>query len=483
MNRQLELFINKYVKALNEENAAIFAGAGISVPAGYVNWKLLLKDVAEELKLEIDKENDLIALAQYYANEKGGRGAINQKLIEEFTKEATLTENLQLLAELPIKFYWTTNYDKLIEKALENAHKLADAKITPQNLALSLPRRDAIVYKMHGDITLPHEAVLTKDDFESYNSKRQLFTTALQGDLVSKTFLFIGFSFDDPNLEYILSRIRILLEENQRDHYCFFKRPQISNYLKNGVQKEEAEELSKYDNLRLEYKIKDLKRYSINALLVDDYNEITEVLQAINKKIKRQNIFISGAAHEYGSWGEGNAKEFAYNLSNELAAKKYRIITGFGLGIASSVINGALTYLYSSKYRHIEEVLVMRPFPQITQSQTDLKSMWSNYRESMMEQAGIALFLFGNKLVGDEVLPSDGMIEEFELAIKSGVIPIPIGATGYTAKVLWERVNLELGRFELASSELEEAFRNLNDPTKSSKELINDVVKIANMLR
>ena len=83
---------------------------------------------------------------------------------------------------------------------------------------------------MHGDISLPHEAVLTKDDYENYNNKRQLFTTALQGDLVSKTMLFIGFSFDDPNLEYILSRIRILLGQNQRTHYCFMKQVQRDDF-------------------------------------------------------------------------------------------------------------------------------------------------------------------------------------------------------------------------------------------------------------
>ena len=50
---------------------------------------------------------------------------------------------------------------------------------------------------MHGDVERPTDAVLTKDDYERYDMKRPLFRTALQGDLISKTFLFVGFSFED----------------------------------------------------------------------------------------------------------------------------------------------------------------------------------------------------------------------------------------------------------------------------------------------
>ena len=77
----------------------------------------------------------------------------------------------------------------------------------PENLAITLSDRDAVIYKMHGDVSQVHKAVITRDDYEKYELTHSLFTTALQGDLVSKTFLFIGFSFNDPNLNYILSRI------------------------------------------------------------------------------------------------------------------------------------------------------------------------------------------------------------------------------------------------------------------------------------
>jgi hypothetical protein len=219
-----EEFKTVFVEALQENNAAIFAGAGLSRASGFADWKELLRDIAHYVGLNIDKESDLVAVAQYYCNSKRGRGSINQKLINEFyNRGAKSNENIRIIARLPIGTIWTTNYDKLIEDELHARGKTVDVKVVQENLATTIANRDVVVYKMHGDISDPAKAVITKDDYEAYTLTRQLFATALQGDLVSKTFLFLGFSFSDPNLNYILARIRILLSANQRQHFCVFK--------------------------------------------------------------------------------------------------------------------------------------------------------------------------------------------------------------------------------------------------------------------
>jgi uncharacterized protein YggL (DUF469 family) len=53
MDMQAEQFVETFVKELEEENVAIFAGAGLSVAAGYVDWKKLLQPIARELDLDI----------------------------------------------------------------------------------------------------------------------------------------------------------------------------------------------------------------------------------------------------------------------------------------------------------------------------------------------------------------------------------------------------------------------------------------------
>ncbi|MRH42056.1 hypothetical protein GH741_05125 [Aquibacillus halophilus] len=472
---KIKEFIRTYVKALNEGNAAIFAGAGLSKPAGYVNWKELMREIAEDLNLDIDMESDLIGLAQYHVNEYEGRNKINQILVEEFTKDVKTTGNHKILSDLPINTYWTTNYDKLIEANLEANNKKVDTKIVPENLSYTVPDTDAILYKMHGDSSLSHQAVLTKDDYEGYDLNRKLFSTALQGDLVSKTFLFIGFSFDDPNLSYILSRIRILLGENSRNHYCFMKRVGRDDY---GSDNE-----FRYAEIKQELKIKDLKRYKISVLLVDSYNEITEILKHIHNIVTRKNIFISGSATDFGEWGETKTYEFSTNLSKEVITNKNNIISGFGLGIGSCIIAGALEELYKNNEKRIENRLKSRPFPQVTTGGIPLKELWTKYREEMLSGVGVSIFIFGNKedKKTGEIIGANGMKEEFDISIRNGAIPIPVGATGFTAQELWEIVMSNFNNY-VGVDALKPLYESLGDKTKTESELIEIVINIVKEL-
>ena len=70
----------------------------------------------------------------------------------------------------------------------------------------------------------PADAIISKDQYEAYPLEMSAFVSALRGDLVEKTFVFIGFSFTDPNIDFILSRVRVQYEKHQRHHYCIQKK-------------------------------------------------------------------------------------------------------------------------------------------------------------------------------------------------------------------------------------------------------------------
>ncbi|WP_313190926.1 SIR2 family protein [Sphingobacterium sp.] len=480
--KQQQSFINAFVSEIKNGDAAIFAGAGFSASVGFVNWKELLRDFADELDLSIDKEHDLIAVAQYHFN-KFNRGRINNKIINEFTTIKDGTENHKILARLDIDSFWTTNYDQIIEKTLESYGKTVEKKVRNEDFGRNIKKKDATVFKMHGDKDSPNDAVLTKDDYESYNDNRELFSTALRGDLLNKTFLFIGFSFDDPNLDYILGRVKILLKGNSPAHYCFFKEISETDFDDLKKSKDENKEDFLYAKIKQDLKIENLLRYGINPILIKEYSDITIILSEVEKRVKRNNIFISGAAHQYIPYTIDDAQDLIHSLSFKLAERNYKIVSGFGVGIGSVVINGALEFKLNSNYRSLDDLLILRPFPQIQSGTKDAKEIRSNYRKDTISLAGIAIFIFGNKLEEGKVTNSDGMKEEFDLCLKNNVIPIPIGNTGSMAKELWEKVMANPDLFYPEKKELQKIIFELGKDGISKQRIIEGVIKAIDILQ
>ena len=89
-------FFRDYIKAIRDGNAALFAGAGLSRPSGFVDWKELLRPLAEDIGLKIDDEHDLTLVAQYVRNKSGNRNSINQSIMDAFNREVDLNDNVRV---------------------------------------------------------------------------------------------------------------------------------------------------------------------------------------------------------------------------------------------------------------------------------------------------------------------------------------------------------------------------------------------------
>lgn len=441
--KRVEL-IREYTRAIRGGRAAVFGGAGLSRASGYADWKELLRPLAKDIDLDVNQESDLLAVAQFYKNRRS-RSGINQSIVHAFTENVGLNENVRILTRLPISTYWTTNYDTLLETGIREANRNPDIKSESEQLSVILPGRDAVVYKMHGDVSNPARAVLTKTDYELYEHRRPLFRTALKSDLISKVFLFIGFSFEDPNLNYILSQIHSLLDEDVHDHYCFFRKVQSADY---SSEREYA-----YNAAKQEMQVENLQQYGIQTVYVDSYDEITGILRDIERASKMRNVFISGSAVEFSSgWNQDTAEELAGKLASALVKCSCKILSGFGSGIGSAVINGALDVIYQEKYRHVDEYLCLHPFPQNISDAARRKERWKKYREDILSEAGIVIFLFGNKRTADaagkeKIVDADGCMQEFALAKSLDRVIIPIGSTGYAAEKICAEVKRNISYY------------------------------------
>ncbi|MCF8204931.1 MAG: SIR2 family protein [Methylotenera sp.] len=462
-------FIKEFVEDLHNGSAAVFAGAGMSKGSGYVDWPELLRDIAHELGLDVAKEHDLISLAQFHVNNKRTADGLAKKILREFSDQAEPSEVHDIIARLPIYSFWTTNYDTLIEDALRRAFRVPDIKSQVDQLTLSRPKRDAIVYKMHGDVQMAQHAIIYKEQYEKYYVTHAPFITALSGDLVSKTFLFIGFSFTDPNLDYVLSRLHG--GATKRTHYCFMREAQRDAG--------DDDEIFAYKRRKQELRIEDLKRFGIQTLLVDNYSDINDILKRIEALYRKRTVFFSGSAEEYGTWERRDAMDFVHDVAANCVKANCRVVNGFGWGVGSAVINGALEAIYGDPLKYSEAQLIVRPFPQ---QGDNLKELWEQYRQRMIGLAGIALFFFGNKLEGGKLVNAGGCRREFEIALEHGLLPIPVAATGFMAEELWQEISADLDKYYGNCKWVIPMVQKLADPKTPCKDMVKTITDIVKQL-
>lgn len=469
-----DVLIRDFGKCLAERNGVLFLGAGLSVPAGYVNWKGLLKEVGDDLGLDLDLESDLLSVAQFHQNHAGNRGKLNQLLLDEFMKVVKPTVNHQLIATLPVETIWTTNYDTLIEDSIRKVGRRPDVKHSKAQLSGRIRGADVTIFKMHGDISMPNETVLTRDDYEEYGKERILFTEKLQGDLISQTFLFLGFSFTDPNIDQILSRVRILLGRGVRNHFCVMKRPDVP-VDNTGAHKAQHE----YDTRKLELRMQDLKRYGIQTVLIDEYDEVTAILEALNKASHSHEVFVSGSAHDYSPLGQSRIEDLCKKLGYTLIQKDFNLVNGFGLGIGSFIAMSSLEAVYGKEGERIESRVLLRPFPQSVPDTMTRAEVWTRYRQDMISQSGHAIFISGNKLdpASSKVTTANGVHEEFQIAKALGKSLIPIGATGWAALDLWKEVVANLDQ-HFAGIDVKSEFDIIGKDSSTNDQIVEAIFSI-----
>jgi hypothetical protein len=243
--------------------------------------------------------------------------------------------------------------------------------------------------------------------------------------------------------------------------------------------KEDDDSTFKYKNKKQKYFISDLKRFNIDAILVDEFEDITRMLCDIERRFRRKCIFISGAAEDFSPRQKNEVERFIQKLSMSLIKSNFKIVSGFGVGIGNSVISGALKHIYMEQRKSLSDQLILRPFPcQFSSSQDKIK-IWHEYREDMISYSGAALFLFGNKLVDGKLLPSNGMRDEFEIAKEKNLFLLPIGATGFMARELWEEVNKNFDSYNPNCSQaIKTNFSLLGDKSQTLDTLIPHIIEI-----
>lgn len=439
------LYLEQIAKQMKQGYVSVFAGAGLSVASGYVDWKKLLEPISKQLRLNTNV--DLTEIAQYYKN-KYERQGLNSLVFDEFEKVPRNNENVEWLAKMPIKEYWTTNYDDVIEREIMKQGKNVETVIKQEDFKYHDSRRDVVVYKMHGDKNSPDDVVLTKEDYQNYDSTRGVFTKLLSIELIRKTFLFIGFSFNDPNLERILSIAKNSLNgRSPQMHYCFMRKVQVIDYLddKNKLCNDAIKRYIQDDNYQ-KLRMEDMAKYGILTILVNDFEQITLMLQYLYNNYITNNVFVSGGINpeklsDYGEFSLkqndksnlNSAENFLTSLGKALIDNDFQIYTGFGAGVGNYILSGVLA---SNKNRFLQTDIINDEIHINSLMEIDNDELKNDIREKMIKQCSSIIVLFG--YVADK--NKSGTLKEYELAKSLGEYIIPVHKTGFAAKEIYNEL-------------------------------------------
>lgn len=429
----LKRFLKEYPTALSEGVGAVFVGAGMSMAAGYPSWAKLLREIGEEMGVRSSDIHDLAALAQWSIQESGNATRVRNVIKEQIGKDYPIPPTLEVIARLPVGHIWTTNYDRLVERAFSTISRPLDAISGAPDLSLKPTPGATRLYKMHGSVDRLDDIVISTDDYELFRKRRGAFLPLLQAHLTSMSMLFIGLSFTDPNIRHVLSLIRESFTEAPPEHFAIVRPPQSDDF--------DSDEEYKARLAQHQLWAKDLRRYGLIAVEIEDYGEVPALLRQIERRVAARRVWISGSwPVEAGGVGAANIYSLAEDVGRWVGRSARDLVSGAGLIVGSAAIAGFLESLRDGGGWDLSRRLVARPFPQPLGGAAPDAASWTALRKELARQAGIAIFIGGAKLEGGNLVPAPGVAEEYALALESGAFLLPIGGTGGSAREIAEKL-------------------------------------------
>lgn len=225
--------IKEIQKAQEDDRLVVFVGAGVSKNSGVPSWWELIKKFADELgysrcdacqkkttdcpsadcknRFEYTQE-EFLRIPEYYYQQDTSENHANYFGLIQNTLHCGNGPNPiddEIFSVFP-RHIITTNYDPLLEKS-QSVNSLLYTVVTRDSDLLA-EANDRYIIKMHGDLEKPDTIVLKESDYIKYEQEHPLISTFIKSLLVNHTFIFLGYSLNDNNLNLIIGWINYFRE-------------------------------------------------------------------------------------------------------------------------------------------------------------------------------------------------------------------------------------------------------------------------------
>ena len=213
------------IELINGGEAWAFVGSGVSVDSNYPSWagviEGLLPLMDEEIRKAVEsdnrfrvaiKGNDYPRALSCIERLVGKRDWLEAGVAAQLKDSRPSGPLVREIANWPFRGYITTNYDQLIEQALEKdvgeLGWMTVGNTEEENRKVSGDTRQ-IVWHVHGGIDLAGKSnlVLTEDDYDRLYLNGSHLTEALKGLIRHRRVIFIGFGFEDKEVMRLIKSV------------------------------------------------------------------------------------------------------------------------------------------------------------------------------------------------------------------------------------------------------------------------------------
>ncbi|NEU08619.1 SIR2 family protein [Flavihumibacter sp. R14] len=216
--------LNSIRTAYNDKKLIPFIGSGFSIPLGLPNWNDLIAKTAIELGYEPELftlHGNNFQLLEYV---KQFHESEWENLLHDIKRDFDSSEvnakressitHIALSKLDKIKTIYTTNYDLQIENSLkQHARSVTVLSSLKDFIRSPVHDIDCEVIKFHGTLKQGETLILTETEYLKRMNLEEPVDLRLRSDILSNSFLFIGYSFNDPNIRYIWFKINELKEQ------------------------------------------------------------------------------------------------------------------------------------------------------------------------------------------------------------------------------------------------------------------------------
>lgn len=431
--------VSTFAEAVKVGDATVFVGAGLSQGAGLPGWNELIEDARTSANVP-DAVKDAPLAAEYIANELD-ESFLRREILRQIDVPAHPTPVHQIIARLPVRDYWTTNYDHLIEDSLTQARVHYQWVVDERDYSRepSAGTASKRITKMHGSMSpgrVAHrtwrvDPVITRSHFERYEELHPITWTRLKATWLTNSLLFLGLSFDDPNLNLLLRLSRSLPKGvDSPPHFAVLTK--VDDEIQSRMQ---------------ELRVVDLERSGVNVHMIASHDELEPLLHRLEVRCRPSMLFVAGSFRQPDQSGYSEADRERMTVAQVLGSSLASLITSDGLtissfgGAAGQVVSRQLCATLAANdyrpelvkfyYRKAKSTVEVIPIERRVGTAVFTELEVTEMRSKVFAESRAMVVINGGNTTKEEAFH----------AREAGVLVVPIGATGGVALDLWQSMD------------------------------------------